>query len=440
MTTTDLLGNPVTLADAGSLNPLNDFIEGFMAYEARIVNVLQAAADPSPVVQAACAALHLFAESPQGVLNARPFVEQALASIAGSSPREARFVRAVAAWADGDVARAITLHEEQAREFPRDLVSLKLGQYHAFNLGDSPAMLRLGLAAHHAAADVPYFHGMLAFAYEQCHLLRDAERCARRAIAMRRKEPWAHHALAHVMLTEGRLQEGLESMRGYSDSWTGLNSFMLTHNWWHTAVFALELGDADETLRLYDKQVWGVVKDYSQDQVNAVSLLARLELAGVDVGNRWQDLADYLAPRTHDQVQPFLDLHYLYGLGRADRSEADTLLAAITAYAAQQAPGTPAQAIWLGVCLPAAQGLQAHARGEWSRAVEGLGEALPRLVEIGGSHAQRGLFAQIHLDALLRSGRLSAAQNLLQPAVNQYPESRRLRAQADALYPRLGLA
>ena len=42
---TDVLGNPVTLADPGSLGPLNDFVEGFIASEARAVNILQAQED-----------------------------------------------------------------------------------------------------------------------------------------------------------------------------------------------------------------------------------------------------------------------------------------------------------------------------------------------------------------------------------------------------------
>ena len=57
---------------------------------------------------------------------------------------------------------------------------------------------------------------------------------------MRHKEPWAHHALAHVMLTQGRLAEGHAFMAAMSPTWTGLNSFMETHNWWHLALFALE--------------------------------------------------------------------------------------------------------------------------------------------------------------------------------------------------------
>ena len=48
-----------------------------------------------------------------------------------------------------------------------------------------------------------------------------------------------------------------------------------------------------------------MVKEYPQDQINAVSLLARLELAGVDVGPRWADVADHLALRLADHVLPF---------------------------------------------------------------------------------------------------------------------------------------
>jgi len=436
---TDAFGNAVTLEDEASLAPLDDFVEGFLASEARAVNVLQAQDDPSPIVQACCAALHMFAETADAPGNARPFLERAQAGGDRASEREQRFIAAVAAWVDGDIVRAAALHEEQARRFPRDLVSLKLGQYHLFNRGDSPGMLRLALHAREAAADVPYLHGMLAFAWEQCHFLEQAEAAARQAIALRRKEPWAHHALAHVMLTQGRLAEGHAFLQDVSPTWTGLNSFMVTHNWWHQALFALDLDRHEEVLAIFDRHVWGEVKEYSQDQVNAVSLLARAELAGIDVGDRWRDVGDHLARRAHDHVLPFLDLQYLYGLARAGRMpEAQAWLRSIEAHAAQQAGD--AAALWQRVCVPAARGLLAHATGDWQAAVEALGAALPRLVEIGGSHAQRDLFAQVHLDALLKSGRLAAAQNLLQPQLRAQPESKRLQRQAARLYASLGLS
>ena len=437
---TDSLGNPVSVTDAVSRRLLDDFVTGFISCEARAANVLQAESDPDPLVQAYCAALHMFAESRDAVGNARPFIARAQSGAMHATPRERRFVAAVAAWVAGDIAEAIRLHHEQAIEFPRDLASLKLGQYHCFNTGDCPGMLRLALAALPATADVPYIHGMVAFGYEQCHCMREAETSARRAIALCRKEPWAHHGLAHVMLTEGRLTEGLAFMQEMSETWTGLNSFMVTHNWWHVALFLIDLGRDAEALAVYDSEVWGVVKDYSQDQIGAASLLARFELAGIDVGNRWQDLADHLVRRLDDHVLPFLDLQYLYGLARAGRPEADTLLRNVEAFA----PHAPAssRAAWQRVCVPAAHGLLAHARGDHAGAIDGLGQALPRLVEIGGSHAQRDLFEQVYLDALGRRGTettLTGAQGVLQQQLNGQPESLRLRRQAAAVYRALAL-
>jgi hypothetical protein len=399
---TDALGNAVTLEGGGaSLPALNDFVEGFIASESRAANVLQAAQDPSPIVQASIAAVHMFAESRDAAGNARPFIDKAREGAAKTTPREQRFIEAVSAWVAGDVPRAIALHEEQAREHPRDLASLKLGQYHLFNRGECERMLRIAQSALPAAADVPYLHGMLAFGHEQCHALGKAEAAARHAIALRRKEPWAHHALAHVMLTQGRIEEGHAFLHDVSDTWEGLNSFMLTHNWWHQALFAIELRDEAQVLQLYDRRVWGVAKDYTQDQVNAVSLLARMEIAGMDVGDRWHDVAGYLATRTDDQVLPFLDLHYLLGLARAGRPEADALMRNVENRAADAPPSEAAA--WHEVCLPASRGLLAWARGDHPRAARELGPVMPRMLEIGGSHAQRDLFTQIHRDAVRRS-------------------------------------
>ncbi len=434
----DLLGNAIHVADAASVAAVDDFVGGFIACESRVTNILAAAEnDDSVIVQACAAALHLFAESPEGAVNAQPHLERAARSRVPASERELHFLAAVRAWAANDIAVAIRLLDAQVREHRRDLAALKLGQYLLFNLGDSPGMLRLALAAQHAAADVPYLHGMTAFAYEQCHLLPEAERCARHAIGLLRKEPWAQHALAHVMLTEGRIEEGRAFLAEVSDSWVGLNSFMETHNWWHLALFLIEQDAHAAALDLYDHHVWGVCKPYSQDQIGAVSLLARLELAGIDVGDRWADVGAYLAVRTHDQVQPFLDMQYLYGLARAGLPEADALMRQVEAFA-RHAPELTRGA-WQRVAVPACRGLLAHARGEHVRAVDELGIALPRMLEIGGSHAQRDLFEQVYIDALVRSGRLVGAQNLLQQRARACPQSLRLRRQLAPVHERLGL-
>jgi hypothetical protein len=114
------------------------------------------------------------------------------------------------------------------------------------------------------------------------------------------------------------------------------------------------------------------------------------------------------------------------------------MLSNIEAYAVD-APAS-VRAAWREVAVPACRGLLAHARGEHADAARHLGTALPRMVEIGGSHAQRDLFEQIRLDALLRSGQFATAQNLLQPLVNQTPQSARLAQLMRRIYLALGLS
>ena len=403
----DPFGNPLRVRRQASVAAVHDFIEGFLGYTPRIADILVAAEhDDSLIVQACAAALWMFSESPSGPPAARRHLDRAAVGASNSTERERQFAAAIERWVIGDSSGALALHEALSRSHPRDLASVKLGQYHAFNLGDSPAMLRLALNALPAAADVAWLHGMAAFGWEQCHRLDEAEAAARRALAMRPDEPWAQHALAHVMLTDGRLQEGEAFKHGASSGWQQLTSFMRTHNWWHLALFQIELGDAAAALALYDTQVWGVDKSYSQDQIGAVSLLARLELVGVDVGARWDELALWLVGRSGDQVQAFLDLQYLYGLARAGRVEADVLMGQIERHAAQA--GTAA--VWAEVAVPAGRGVLAHARGQWADAAGLLSQAVPQLMAIGGSHAQRDLFEQIHVDALQRSGHASGGR------------------------------
>jgi tetratricopeptide (TPR) repeat protein len=410
--TRDALGNPVTGAGPETLRGINDFITGFLAYRNEAVNVLAAAeADPDCVMANAYAAMiWMFLEAPEAPDKAAPFVARALAA-EDVTARERLNARMLAAWAGGDIPGAIRLCEEIGRGYPHDLVAIKIGQYHLFNLGDAPGMLRMGLLALPACTDRPYVHGMVAFGYEQCHLLDEAEAAARRAMDIEPTDPWAHHALAHVMLTQGRVDEGIGFLESVSGTWADLNSFMRSHNWWHLALFYISRGRDDDALASFDRDIWGISKTYSQDQVGAVSLLARLEFAGIDVGDRWEDVASHIAARGTDTVNPFLTLQYLYALARTGREEAETMMGAIRARAAMPAHD---QTAWEDVALPAAEAIIAHRKADLTNAIRKLAQSLPRMAEIGGSHAQRDLFEQIHLDALIRAGRVSAAQQVLE--------------------------
>jgi hypothetical protein len=435
----DYLGNPVTTMRESSLRAIDDFIEGYLAYESRVEGIIAAAdADPECCLANVYAGLlWMFLEAPDAALRAVTYLAAAERAAPAATRREQLNAALLRAWAADDIIECLRLCEAISDDFPRDLVVVKTHQYYEFNRGNAPAMLRVALKVLSRNSDMAFMHGMAAFAYEQCHLLKEAEVAARTALDLRRREPWAQHALAHVMLTGGRIDEGALFLEGMQDTWTGLNSFMITHIWWHLALFYLSQGRHVRVLEIYDRHCWGVAKDYSQDQVGAVSLLARMEIAGIDVGDRWQDLGDHLAARSRDTVLPFLTLQYLYGLARAGRAEAESLLYAVR-QTAKHAP-LVTRDLWQEVALPACEGLYAYAHGDYDRAWRHLGGAMPRMAEVGGSHAQRDLFEQLLLDAALKSGRTVLAQQLLELRRAADPDGVPLNAALADVYLKLGL-
>lgn len=434
----DLYGLPITCETDATRQGIDDFIHGFISFQPKAANVIAAAkADPdNALVNAYAAILYMLLEAPVASKLANPFLTNAQKATTITA-REQAVVEAANLFVNGKIPKLIELCEATVSAYPRDMVMLKLGQYHTFNIGDFPAMLRIAQKAQPEAADIAYAHGMLAFGFEECHLLDEAEAAARHALTLDPSEPWAHHALAHVYLTRGQVAEGTAFLESVAHHWTDLNSFMHSHNWWHLALFYISADRTEDLLRAYDTHVWGLEKDYSQDQVGAVSLLARMEFAGVNVGDRWQDVADHIAKRGADTVSPFLTLQYLYALGRTHRPEAETLLHAIEARAEDSSQFD--SETWRDVVLWAAHGIAAHAAGDNDDAIRFLSKALPRLAEAGGSHAQRDLFEQIHLDALIRAGHTSRAQQVLELRRSYDPDGIPLNRMLAEIYDKSGL-
>ncbi|APX14202.1 tetratricopeptide repeat protein [Tateyamaria omphalii] len=434
----DLYGLPITCTRDGTREGIDDFVHGFISFQTKAANILTAAKnDPeNGLANAYAAILYMLLEAPAAPKLAQPFLDNARHAT-DLTPREQAAVEAARLFVAGDIPKLIELCEATVSAYPRDMVMLKLGQYHTFNIGDFPAMLRIAQKAQPEAEDIAYAHGMLAFGFEECHLLDDAEAAALHALSLDASEPWAHHALAHIYLTRGQVAQGTAFLESVAHHWADLNSFMHSHNWWHLALFYISAGRIEDLLAAYDSHVWNQNRDYSQDQVGAVSLLARIEFAGVDVGDRWQDVADHIAKRGADTTSPFLTLQYLYALGRTYRPESETLLKAIEARAGDE--NRHDWQVWRDVALWAAHGIAAHAAEDYEDCIRFLGKALPRLSECGGSHAQRDLFEQIHLDALIRAGRTSQAQQVLEMRRTFDPEGVPLNAMLADVYEKSGL-
>ncbi|MBI1393246.1 MAG: tetratricopeptide repeat protein [Alphaproteobacteria bacterium] len=384
----------ITAADGATARGYDAYVTEFLSYGARLRDLFAVAdaAPDAPLINAHAAALHLAFEGAEGWTNARPYLERMRAG-SSASERERLFCAAVDAWANKDFHWALGHLDELSVRWPADLCAIKWAQYHAFNLGDQPALLRLARRARIAHEGRPYAHGMIAFALEQNHDLDAAMAEGLRACEIAIDDAWAHHAIAHVHETRGHPEKGARWMARCAHTWDAKGVFIRDHNWWHTALFHLNAGDDAGALAIFDERLWGAWPEFPQEQIGAVSMLWRLEMRGIDVGDRWAPVVSQARARADEHIFPFHDVHYLYALARAgEPGEADAMRNRIGAHA--MALNGPAASTWKLALLPAADGAIAFARGDLAAAAAAFAAAEPHLHLIGGSHAQRGLFQE----------------------------------------------
>jgi tetratricopeptide (TPR) repeat protein len=426
-------------ADEGAIAALDFVTQEWLGFGKRFADFIAAAdtEEKCPMLPLVAASLVLSMYSPEGQAAATRYLARAQKMTAGATPRELAWLGAIAAWTAGDTDQSLQQFREIVAEWPRDLLAGKLAQLLAFNRGDAEALLDVGEKLVAANDDNRFVWGMYAFGLEECNRLDEAEAAARKGLSLDRNDPWAHHAIAHCLEARGRMLEGVAFLNSVSDTWGDCNSFMQTHNWWHLALFLIDLDRTDEALALYDSQVWGVWKEFCEDQANAVSLLARLELRGVDVGGRWAELATYLRQRLHEHLSGFHDVHYLYGLARAgERSAVTEMLASLEDRAESAKPFE--RETWADCVVPLAHGLAAHAAGDMPAAAPLIGRAMPHLRALGGSIAQRALFGAIHLDALTHAGWNDAALAILQADERERPTVAATKRALAGLYRKVG--
>jgi hypothetical protein len=123
-------------------------------------------------------------------------------------------------------------------------------------------------------------------------------------------------------------------------------------------------------------------------------------MRGVAVGARWNELADKAEARIGDHLSVWTLPHWMLALTAAGRdSAARSMLSSMN-----EDPSAAVREVALPVCLA----VLAHRRGQHERAVELMVPVMGRLRELGGSHAQRDVLAQLFADSIRRSQRAVA--------------------------------
>ena len=333
--------------------------------------------------------------------------------------RELCHLRALDAWARGDSLEACRCWDEALRAEPLDLPALRLQHFALFWLGDA-ARMRAVLARVLPAwgRDLPGYAnvlGMHAFALNETGDFAAAEQAGRAAVERDPEDLWALHALAHVFEMQGRLTEGSAWLDAPLDRWADRNPFA-GHLWWHAAMFAWEKGEFERELALYDDAVRPAESTFYLDIQNSASLLARLEFAGIEVGGRWEELADAAQERLGDHVLLFTEPHCAMAFGRSGRAEqAARHLASLREFARES---EVSGARWIApLVAPLCEAIGDFYDGDFAAATARFTALRGRYPALGGSHAQRDVFECYRIDAAARSGDLAQARAWLSERV-----------------------
>ncbi|MCQ9375625.1 tetratricopeptide repeat protein [Methyloversatilis sp. XJ19-13] len=334
-----------------------------------------------------------------------------------ANAREARHVRAVDLLVSGRLRAAARVLEDIAIEHPLDTLALQAGHQTDFLLGDS-RMLRDRIARALPAwhTDMPAWHavaGMLAFGLEETGDYERAEQYGRQAVERQPRDGWAQHAVAHVMEMQNRRHDGIAWMRAAPQAWA-LDNFLSVHNHWHLALFHLGLDDIDAVLALYDGPVCAEAPGLVFDLVDQSALLWRLHLRGIDVGTRWQALADRWSPNATTGRYAFNDMHATMAFAAAGRTEqiraiADAQQAVIAGSGDSDADNIRFTA---EVGHAATTAMAAFADGDYAQTVDLLRPIRHISHRFGGSHAQRDVLDLTLIEAAARDGQQSLATAL----------------------------
>ncbi len=320
-----------------------------------------------------------------------------------ANDRERGHLAAIRLLLDGrwhDAARTL---EDVSIAHPHDALALLVGHQLDFFTGQS-RMLRDRIARALPAWQerMPGYHsllGMYAFGLEESGDYARAETLGRRAVELEPRDGWAQHAVAHVHEMTGRKREGIAWMRANPDVWSR-DSFLAVHNWWHLAVFHLDLGELDAVLELFDGSIYGKRSTIALEMVDAAALLWRLELRGVNVGDRWSALADNWAPHATSGNYAFNDVHATMAFLRAGRATELAMLLQAQEEAMQRDDDNARFTREVG--QPVSQALIAFVRGEYGAAARLLRSVRNGAAVFGGSHAQRDVLDLTLLEAARR--------------------------------------
>ncbi|MBI2216762.1 MAG: hypothetical protein HYU51_05645 [Candidatus Rokubacteria bacterium] len=416
---TDACGLPVTTTSPEALDAYDRAVDAALGWKASALDLFREATsrDPGLAIAHAGAAACLLLEERFAETKAASEAARAAATPA-VSPREQSYVNAVTLWTAGRVPEAEQAMREHVRQWPRDLAIVQRLYMVYFWQGQFPEMLEATTELVHHSADSSYMMGMHAFALEEAGRCSEALGLAERAIAQHPGDAWSIHALAHALFESATFDTGIARLPACIGPCAGLNWFR-NHLWWHVALMHLSHGEYDRVSDMSREHFEREPSSIAGDLHDSISLLWRLELIGRPPGDRWTPFAAIARERISRMGLPFHVAHVAMALAAAGEW---TVTAQQVSLLRERAPKDKT-GLTGEVLLPLVEGLHAFAARDYARTIERIEPLRPRIVQLGGSRAQRDVFHDTLLEACFRSGDADRAERLLTERLHRRPDA-----------------
>jgi hypothetical protein len=235
------------------------------------------------------------------------------------------------------------------------------------------------------------------------------------------RHPGAIHVVTHVLEMQGRARKGLEFLAATESAWAKGNGFSV-HLAWHRALFQLDLDDPASALATYDTQIVNAHISGMSVLADASALLWRLRLRDIEVGSRWQDLANHWQTKALAGARPFYVVHAMMAFAGAGRTAAAGQL--LETFLHDQATGASLSVPEEALVAPFCEALLAFVGQDYAACVGWLTRVHHIAHRCGGSLAQCDLIHLTFTEAALRAHKDHLARALVAERATQKPASR----------------
>ncbi|EEZ93834.1 conserved hypothetical protein [Legionella longbeachae D-4968] len=374
------------------------------------------------LLQVYAASFYLYGQTNPTTAKAKEHLFHAEKSLYSANLREKLVYQAAKAWMCLDYETALTILAALTTIYPRDTLAAKFAEWLYYCTGQA-------YNSHHYLAfceriapynqDESHFIAMHSFAAELSGHLSEAQCLAEKALLLETLTPWAHHTLAHIYLNTNNLAKGIAVLETFQVSWKEISPLLRGHNSWHLALFYLALRQAEKVMALYPA-IFGRAPEVITEQIDALSLLWRLDMAGFPQLNQLKIIAGYLDANPYAHYIGFNTVHYIYCLARLGReNEVQNAILSIKKYAKTLCKGYR-RTLWQKVVLPLSKGIHAFVTNDYQTALDFMTPCIARRTEIGGSDAQSEILAQTYLLCLLQTNKKKAAKDYFNLHLRHY--------------------